>query len=228
MRTGKIMVLAAAAILSASLLAGCGSSNEDKETKTKTEDTAKKDKTAENDKNKKKEEAKVIEPKKKTEDVKVSDKSDNSGSQETAGGEENSNQDKTAGQEQTDSQEQSEESNESGTQENTDESSENQDAYTDEEGHYDPSGGRETYETAGYVLDVNGITMRIDEENIGGRTYGGEGEDRAVEYNIGMAIVDCPVIIKSGLSVEVEYYVEDGVNYAVHIYSDGDEKEPIG
>ena len=87
---------------------------------------------------------------------------------------------------------------------------------------------RETYETAGYVLDVNGNTMRIDEENIGGRTYGGEGEDRAVEYNIGMAIVDCPVIIKSGLSVEVEYYVEDGVNYAVHIYSDGDEKEPIG
>ncbi len=75
---------------------------------------------------------------------------------------------------------------------------------------------------------MNGNTMRIDEENIGGRTYGGEGEDRAVEYNIGMAIVDCPVIIKSGLSVEVEYYVEDGVNYAVHIYSDGDEKEPIG
>ena len=50
MRTGKIMVLAAAAILSASLLAGCGSSNEDKDTKTKTEDTAKKDKTAENEK----------------------------------------------------------------------------------------------------------------------------------------------------------------------------------
>ena len=221
MRAGKLAAMAAAVILSASLLAGC-SSNEDKDTKTKTEDTDKKDKAVKNDKDKKEEETKVIKPNKKTEDTNTSEGSEDSASREASGKEENSGQDKA------ENQEEPEVSNGADSQVNTGEGDENLDAYTDEEGHYDPSGGRETYETAGYVLNVNGNTMSIDEENICGRTYGGEGEDRAVNYDIGMAIVDCPVIIKSGLSVEVEYYVEGGVNYAVHIYSDGDEKEPIG
>lgn len=218
MRARKIMVLAAAAILSASLLAGCGDSREEQDTKTKTEDTAKKDKET------KKEDTKVINPKKKTEEEKSGESSTDSDKKDTYQGEGSSqgsveNQENAEGSESLENQENGE---------NNGDTSSVMDEFTDENGHYDPSGGRETYETAGYVLSVDGNTMRIDEENTEGRTYQGEGEDRATVYDLGMALVDCPVLIKAGLSVDVEYYVEDGVNYAVHVYSDGDEKEPIG
>lgn len=92
--------------------------------------------------------------------------------------------------------------------------------------------------TAGYVLSVDGNTMYADLKNTGSRLYPGEGEDRKVAFDISNAEqVQTNVsefnpardnLIRSGIQVTIEYYVENGINIATKLTSDGDEKEPYG
>lgn len=69
--------------------------------------------------------------------------------------------------------------------------------------------------------------MYLDLENSEGRTYPGEGEDRAIAYDIGSAQIDAPRGVRRGITADVTYYIEDGKNIATEVKSDGDEKEPI-
>lgn len=79
----------------------------------------------------------------------------------------------------------------------------------------------------GYVLYSEGSMIYVDTENSGGRTYPREGEDRAIAFDISNASVDAPRGIRSGLTVSMVYYIENGSNIVVSISSDGDEKEPV-
>lgn len=88
-----------------------------------------------------------------------------------------------------------------------------------------------------YVLSVNGTTMYVDLENPGARTYPGEGEDRQTAFDISNAeqiqteISDVyPAsnhFIRSCVSVEIEYYTENGVNIATKLTSNGQEIAPL-
>ena len=79
----------------------------------------------------------------------------------------------------------------------------------------------------GYVLKVDKNNIYVDAENTEGRIYTGEGNDRAIIYDISNAEIDSPRGIRVGITVSIEYHKENGVNIATHISSDGDEKEPI-
>lgn len=88
-----------------------------------------------------------------------------------------------------------------------------------------------------YVLSVDGTTMYVDLENSGARTYPGEGEDRQTAFDISNAeqiqteISDVyPAsnhFIRSCVSVEIEYYTENGVNIATKLTSNGQEIAPL-
>lgn len=88
-----------------------------------------------------------------------------------------------------------------------------------------------------YVLSVDGTTMYVDLENSGARTYPGEGEDRQTAFDISNAeqiqteISDVyPAsnhFICSCVSVEIEYYTENGVNIATKLTSNGQEIAPL-
>ena len=88
-----------------------------------------------------------------------------------------------------------------------------------------------------YVLSVNGTTMYVDLENPGARTYPGEGEERQTAFDISNAeqiqteISDVyPAsnhFICSCVSVEIEYYTENGVNIATKLTSNGQEIAPL-
>ena len=90
--------------------------------------------------------------------------------------------------------------------------------------------------TVGYVLSVDENTMYVDLKNTGSRLYPGEGEDRKVAFDISNAEqVQTNVsefnpardnFISPGIQVTIEYYIENGVNIATKLTSDGDEKEP--
>ena len=90
--------------------------------------------------------------------------------------------------------------------------------------------------TVGYVLSVDENTMYADLKNTGSRLYPGEGEDRKVAFDISNAEqVQTNIsefnpatdnLISPGIQVTIEYYVENGVNIATKLTSDGDEKEP--
>lgn len=85
----------------------------------------------------------------------------------------------------------------------------------------------ELIKALGYVLEVDDNLMYLDLENTEGRTYPGEGEDRAVVFDIGSAQIDAPRGVRTGITADVTYYIEDGKNIAMEVKSDGDEKEPI-
>ena len=88
-----------------------------------------------------------------------------------------------------------------------------------------------------YVLSVDGTTMYVDLENSGARTYPREGEDRQTAFDISNAeqiqteISDVyPAsnhFIRSCVSVEIEYYTENGVNIATKLTSNGQEIAPL-
>lgn len=88
-----------------------------------------------------------------------------------------------------------------------------------------------------YILSVNGTTMYVDLENPGARTYPGEGEERQTAFDISNAeqiqteISDVyPAsnhFICSCVSVEIEYYTENGVNIATKLTSNGQEIAPL-
>lgn len=88
-----------------------------------------------------------------------------------------------------------------------------------------------------YVLSVKGTTMYVDLENPGARTYPGEGEERQTAFDISNAeqiqteISDVyPAsnhFICSCVSVEIEYYTENGVNIATKLTSNGQEIAPL-
>lgn len=88
-----------------------------------------------------------------------------------------------------------------------------------------------------YVLSVDGTTMYVDLENPGARTYPGEGEERQTAFDISNAeqiqteISDVyPAsnhFICSCVSVEIEYYTENGVNIATKLTSNGQEIAPL-
>ena len=87
-----------------------------------------------------------------------------------------------------------------------------------------------------YVLSVDENTMYADLKNTGSRLYPGEGEDRKAAFDISNAEqVQTNIsefnpatanLISPGIQVTIEYYVENGVNIATKLTSDGDEKEP--
>ena len=81
--------------------------------------------------------------------------------------------------------------------------------------------------TEGYVLRVEGSIMYLDEVNTGGRTYGDEGQDRATAYDLSNAVINAPGGVRSGLTVDLTYYIENNINKALEVNSDGDEKEPM-
>lgn len=90
--------------------------------------------------------------------------------------------------------------------------------------------------TVGYVLSCDGNTIYADLKNTGSRLYPGEGENRKVAFDITNAEqVQTNIsefnsvrdnLICPGIQVTIEYYVENGVNIATKLTSDGDEKEP--
>ena len=89
----------------------------------------------------------------------------------------------------------------------------------------------------GYVLNTEGNIITVDLENSGGRNYPQEGLDRGIEFDITNAEkeviptsgysekMDCR--IRTGLTVSITYYEEDGKNIVTKISTDNDEKEMI-
>lgn len=93
-----------------------------------------------------------------------------------------------------------------------------------------PTDTPEEKNITGYVLSVDGNKMYLDTDNTGARTYIGEGEDRAVLFDVSDATLDIPDFVsghlRTAISVDVTYYVKDGKNIATKISSDGIEIEP--
>ncbi len=89
----------------------------------------------------------------------------------------------------------------------------------------------------GYVLEAEGNTITVDLENPEGRNYPEEGLDCGVEFDIANA--EKEVIptsgysenreckIKTGVTVSITYYEENGKNIVTKISTDNDEKEMI-
>ena len=89
----------------------------------------------------------------------------------------------------------------------------------------------------GYVLEAEGNTITVDLENPEGRNYPEEGLDCGVEFDIANA--EKEVIptsgysenreckIKTGVTVSITYYEENGKNIVTKISTDNDEKEII-
>lgn len=89
----------------------------------------------------------------------------------------------------------------------------------------------------GYVLNREGNVITVDLENSGGRNYPQEGLDRGVEFDITNAekevistsdyLEDRECRIRTGLTVSITYYKENGKNIVTKISTDNDEKEMI-
>ena len=87
----------------------------------------------------------------------------------------------------------------------------------------------------GYVLNTEGNIITVDLENSGGRNYPQEGLDRGIEFDITNAEkeviptlgysenMDCR--IRTGLTVSITYYEENGKNIVTKISTDNDENE---
>ena len=100
-----------------------------------------------------------------------------------------------------------------------------------------PTESPEILSTEGFVMSVDGNTMYVDLENTGGRTYPGEGEDRKVAFDISNAEqIQTDVsevyparsnLIRSGVHVDIEYYVQNGINIATKLTSNSQELGPI-
>lgn len=90
--------------------------------------------------------------------------------------------------------------------------------------------------TVGYILSCNENTIYVDLQNTGGRLYPGEGENRKVAFDISNAEqVQTNIselnparnnLVRSGIQVTIEYYVQDEINIATKLTSDGNEMEP--
>lgn len=89
----------------------------------------------------------------------------------------------------------------------------------------------------GYVLETEGNIIIVDLENSGGRNYPEEGLDRGVEFDITNAKKEViptsgysenrECRIRTGLTVSITYYEENGKNIVTKISTDNDEKEMI-
>ena len=111
----------------------------------------------------------------------------------------------------------------------------------DEESHAENKGEeyvvRQEKIVDGYVLEAEGNTITVDLENPEGRNYPEEGLDCGVEFDIANA--EKEVIptsgysenreckIKTGVTVSITYYEENGKNIVTKISTDNDEKEII-
>ena len=111
----------------------------------------------------------------------------------------------------------------------------------DEESHAENQGEedavRQEKTVEGYVLDVEGNTITVDLENPEGRNYSEEGLDHGVKFDITNAekeviptsgySEDRECRIKTGITVLINYYEENGKNIVTKISTDNDEKEII-
>ena len=89
----------------------------------------------------------------------------------------------------------------------------------------------------GYGLNTEGNIITVDLENSGGRNYPEEGLDRGVEFDITNAekeviptsdyLEDRECRIRTGLTVSITYYKENGKNIVTKISTDNDEKEMV-
>ena len=111
----------------------------------------------------------------------------------------------------------------------------------DEESHAENQGEEDVVRqekiVEGYVLEAEGNTITVDLENPEGRNYPEEGLDCGVEFDIANA--EKEVIptsgysenreckIKTGVTVSITYYEENGKNIVTKISIDNDEKEMI-
>ena len=111
----------------------------------------------------------------------------------------------------------------------------------DEESHAENQGEEDVVRqekiVEGYVLEAEGNTITVDLENPEGRNYPEEGLDCGVEFDIANA--EKEVIptsgysenreckIKTGVTVSITYYEENGKNIVTKISTDNDEKEMI-
>lgn len=87
----------------------------------------------------------------------------------------------------------------------------------------------------GYVLGTEGNIITVDLENSEGRNYPEEGLDRGVEFDITNAekeviptsgySEDRECRIRTGITVSITYYEENGTNIVTKISTDNDEKE---
>ncbi len=107
----------------------------------------------------------------------------------------------------------------------------------DEESQGEEDVVRQEKTVEGYVLDVEGNTITVDLENSEGRNYSEEGLDRGVKFDITNAekeviptsgySEDRECRIKTGITVLITYYEENGKNIVTKISTDNDEKEII-
>lgn len=110
-----------------------------------------------------------------------------------------------------------------------------EESYAESQGEEDVVRQEKTVE--GYVLDAEGNTITVDLENSEGRNYSEEGLDRGVKFDITNAekevistsgySEDRGCRIKTGITVSITYYEENGKNIVTKISTDNDEKEII-
>lgn len=110
-----------------------------------------------------------------------------------------------------------------------------EESYAESQGEEDAVRQEKTVE--GYVLDVEGNTITVDLENPEGRNYSEEGLDHGVKFDITNAekeviptsgySEDRECRIKTGITVLITYYEENGKNIVTKISTDNDEKEII-
>ncbi len=89
----------------------------------------------------------------------------------------------------------------------------------------------------GYVLKTEGSIITVDLENSGGRNYPEEGLDRGIEFDITNAekeiistsgyMEERECSIRTGLTVSITYYEQNGKNIVTKISTDNDEKEML-
>lgn len=77
----------------------------------------------------------------------------------------------------------------------------------------------------GYLLKVEDNLIYIDPLNRGSRKYHGEGEDRAMIFDVSKAELHFPkgmdAKLQAGIDVDITYQIKNGKNIAFHIVSDG-------
>lgn len=110
-----------------------------------------------------------------------------------------------------------------------------EESYAESQGTENDAKQEKTVE--GYVLGIEGNIITVDLENSEGRNYPEEGLDRGVEFDITNA--EKEVIptsgysenrecrIKTGVTVSITYYEENGKNIVTKISTDNDEKEIV-
>lgn len=94
----------------------------------------------------------------------------------------------------------------------------------------------EIYNVEAYVLERDGNSILVDTENPEGRRFSQEGKDRAVKFDISNAkieikrtpeeeMLDLPSAIRTGITVYMEYYVENESNIVTFVETNALERE---